>query len=93
VTIGSLLVGGFGLEKFTVVLVVALMVLGPDKFPSALRTIGKMMGEIRHLTEGFQDEVRGVMSAPAAEPMAGRGEAEVAGVTAADPEDVPPPPD
>ena len=41
-----------------VIALIALIVLGPDRLPEAARTVGKVMGEIRRLSTGFQDEVR-----------------------------------
>lgn len=41
-----------------VILLVALLVLGPDKLPEAARNAGKMMRQIRQLSSGFQQEIR-----------------------------------
>ncbi len=41
-----------------VILLVALIVLGPDKLPEAARKIGNVMGEVRRMSAGFQDEMR-----------------------------------
>lgn len=43
------------------ILVVALLVLGPKKLPDAARQMGKAMAEFRRVTSGLQDEVRGVL--------------------------------
>lgn len=57
-----------------VVLVVALIVLGPEKLPGAARSIGKAMAELRRITSGFESEVRaaiddaGIVERPAAAP-------------------------
>jgi sec-independent protein translocase protein TatB len=45
-----------------VVLVVALVVLGPDKLPDAVRTVAKWVGEARRLTSGLQAEMRETFS-------------------------------
>lgn len=45
-----------------VILVVALLVLGPQKLPDAARQVGKAMAEFRRVTSGLQDEVRGVLN-------------------------------
>ena len=37
---------------------VALIVLGPQRLPEALRQVGRFMGEIRKMSTGFQDEIR-----------------------------------
>ena len=41
-----------------VILLVALIVLGPDKLPEAARKIGNVMGEVRRMSAGFQNEMR-----------------------------------
>ena len=47
-----------GPEKLLLLFVVALIVLGPSKLPEAARTIGKVLGEFRRISSGFQDEMR-----------------------------------
>lgn len=42
-----------------VVVVVALIVLGPDKLPDAIRTLARGVGELRRMTDGVKQEVRG----------------------------------
>jgi Tat protein translocase TatB subunit len=51
-----------GFEKLVIVAVVALIVLGPDKLPTAMRTLGKAVSEFRRFSGGFQGEVRSVIS-------------------------------
>ena len=51
-----------GPAEILVILVVALLVLGPQKLPDAARQLGKAMSEFRRVTSGLQDEVRGVLS-------------------------------
>lgn len=46
------------------VLVVALLVLGPNKLPGAARQVGKALGEMRKLSTGFQAEMRDAMKEP-----------------------------
>jgi sec-independent protein translocase protein TatB len=41
-----------------VVMVVALIVLGPDKLPDAARSAAKMIAELRRMSSGLQAEVR-----------------------------------
>ncbi len=52
-------VGG---AEIVVVLLVALIVLGPDQLPKAMRTFGNVMSEVRKVSNGFQDEMRSVMN-------------------------------
>ena len=44
-----------------VILVVALLILGPDQLPKAMRTFGNVMAEIRKVSGGFQAEMRKAM--------------------------------
>ena len=39
----------------------ALIVLGPDRLPAALRTGGRVVGEVRRVASGFQDELRATL--------------------------------
>jgi sec-independent protein translocase protein TatA len=50
-----------GPAEVLMILVVALLVLGPKKLPEAARQMGKAMAEFRRVTSGLQDEVRGVL--------------------------------
>ena len=50
-----------GPAELMVILVVALLVLGPKKLPDAARQMGRAISEFRRVTSGFQDEVRGVL--------------------------------
>lgn len=54
-------VGG---AEVLVILVVALLVLGPEKLPGAARQVGKAIGELRRLGSGFQAEMRDAMQEP-----------------------------
>jgi sec-independent protein translocase protein TatB len=47
-----------GAGEVVVILLVALIVLGPNRLPEAARTVGRVMGELRRLSTGFQAEVR-----------------------------------
>jgi sec-independent protein translocase protein TatB len=46
---------GMGMGELIVILIVALLVLGPDKIPEAAKAIGKGMRELRRQTKGLQD--------------------------------------
>lgn len=45
--------------KILVILVVALVVLGPDKLPKVARQIGSLWGDFRKFRERLESEVRG----------------------------------
>ena len=47
--------------ELLVIFLVALIVLGPTKLPDAARQVGKVMGEFRRLSAGFQTEMRQAM--------------------------------
>lgn len=48
-----------------VILVGALIILGPKRLPDAARQVGKAMAELRRVTSGFEAEVRDVLAEPA----------------------------
>jgi sec-independent protein translocase protein TatA len=50
-----------GPAEILVILVVALIVLGPKKLPEAGRQVGKAIAEVRKWSQGFQDEIKSVM--------------------------------
>lgn len=54
--------------EFLIVLVVALIVLGPDKLPDALRKAGRLFAEVRRITSGLQDELRDALNEATAIP-------------------------
>jgi len=47
--------------EVVVILLIALIVLGPDKLPAAARQAGKYLNEFRRMSAGFQDEIRNAM--------------------------------
>jgi sec-independent protein translocase protein TatA len=50
-----------GPAEIMVILVVALIVLGPARLPEAGRQVGKALAEVRKWSQGFQSEIRNVM--------------------------------
>lgn len=48
-------VGGM---ELIVIGMVALVVLGPEKLPGALRQLGSFLGELRRISQGFQTDLR-----------------------------------
>jgi Tat protein translocase TatB subunit len=74
-----------GTPEMLVILVVALLVLGPNKLPEVARQVGKAVGEIRRLGAGFQAEMRDAMQEPVemppAEPEVGSPEPEAPAAT------------
>lgn len=47
-----------GPGELMAILAVALIVLGPNRLPEAVRTVGRVVGELRRISSGFQDELR-----------------------------------
>lgn len=45
------------------VLLLALLVLGPDRLPKAMAEVGKWVGQLRRMSSGFQDELKKAMDA------------------------------
>ena len=54
--------------ELLVIAVVALLVLGPDKLPDAMRKLGRATREIRRITSGFEAELRDALSDPVETP-------------------------
>ena len=51
--------GSIGPSEVLVVLLVALIVLGPNRLPDAARSLGRAVAELRRMSAGFQEEMRG----------------------------------
>ena len=62
-------VGGM---ELLVIAVVALVVLGPDKLPGAVRQLGQVTGELRRISKGFQTDLRGALDEAEREAEAAR---------------------
>jgi Tat protein translocase TatB subunit len=76
-------VGNIGGPELIVVLIVALLVLGPQRLPGAARSLGNAVAEFRRVTGGLQAEVRDAMTSL---------EEEVNAVDHKSPPEPPPPP-
>ena len=50
--------------ELVIILLVALIVLGPDKLPDAIRKVGRVYGELRRMSQGFQSEIRDALDEP-----------------------------
>lgn len=49
---------GIGLPELVIILVIALIVVGPHKLPDLARSLGKGLGEFKKATDGFQQSIR-----------------------------------
>ncbi len=47
--------------ELLVIMLIALIVLGPQRLPDAARQIGKTMGDLRRLSSGFQNEMKSAL--------------------------------
>lgn len=50
-----------GGPEIVVIMLLALIVLGPEQLPKAMRTFGNVMAEIRKVSSAFQSEMRSAM--------------------------------
>ena len=51
-------------SEIVVILLLALIVLGPEKLPDAIRRFGRIYGELRKMGTGFQTEFRQAFDEP-----------------------------
>jgi Tat protein translocase TatB subunit len=58
-----------GTGELMVILLLALIVLGPDKLPDAARKIGNVMAEVRRMSSGFQAEMRSAIDEATRTPL------------------------
>ncbi len=54
-------------SEIIVILLLALVVLGPEKLPDALRRAGRTYSELKKMGSTFQSEVRGALDEPVRE--------------------------
>lgn len=50
--------------ELLIIMVLALVVLGPEKLPEAMRRIGRAYGELRRMGSGFTRELREAIDEP-----------------------------
>ena len=51
---------GIGVSELLLIFVVALLVLGPERLPTAARTMAKLFGEFRRATEDLRSSLVGI---------------------------------
>ena len=54
-------------SEIIIILLLALVVLGPEKLPDAMRRAGKMYADLKKMASGFQDEFRSAIEEPVRE--------------------------
>jgi Tat protein translocase TatB subunit len=47
---------GIGAEELILVLIVALLVLGPERLPRVARDVGRVVGDLRRTSDEFREE-------------------------------------
>ena len=50
--------------ELVIILLVALIVLGPEKLPDAIRKVGRVYAELRRMSAGFQSELKDALDEP-----------------------------
>jgi sec-independent protein translocase protein TatB len=55
---------GIGPEKFAVIALIAMVLLGPDKLPSAARTVGGFLRQFRQIQANLRAEIEHAMRLP-----------------------------
>ena len=56
--------GNLGGGEILVILLVGLLVLGPERLPTVGRQVGRVVAEIRRVSSGFQEEFRTALDDP-----------------------------
>jgi sec-independent protein translocase protein TatB len=51
-------------SELMIILLLALVVLGPEKLPEAMRRFGKFYGDLKRMSSGFQQEFKAVVDEP-----------------------------
>jgi len=54
-------------SEIVVILLLALIVLGPEKLPEAIRRFGRVYGELRRMSRGFQTDIKSAFEEPVRE--------------------------
>jgi len=55
---------GIGLPELIIIIVVALLVVGPSKLPELARSMGRALGEFRRMADDVKDTIEHEMSKP-----------------------------
>lgn len=68
------MIQNFGGGELLVIIVLALLVLGPERLPEMAKSAGKALAKFKTMSSGLQDQVQGVMDDPAMQPLKELGE-------------------
>jgi sec-independent protein translocase protein TatB len=55
---------GISAAEVMIIMLVALVVLGPDRLPVVARKVGQVVGDMRKVSAGFEAEMRSAMLEP-----------------------------
>ena len=64
----------FGSGELVVILLVALLVVGPERLPALARSMGKGLHKLRTMTDGMSSQVQDIANDPAMAPLRELGE-------------------
>jgi len=78
-------------SEIIVLLLLALIVLGPERLPDAVRSFGRVYGQVRRMGEGFRTEMRSALEEPVRELRETADLARRAVMDAPEPDDEPEP--
>ena len=62
--------GNLGGGEFLVILMLGLLVLGPSRLAVVAQQVGRLVGQVRRLAAGFQEEFREIVEDPTLEAAA-----------------------
>lgn len=48
---------GIGISEIIIILIIALLVIGPDKLPDLAKKLGKSMAELKRTTDDLRDSI------------------------------------
>lgn len=85
--------GNLGSGELLVILILGLLVLGPSRLGVVVQQVGRVIGQLRRMAGGFQEELRDLVEDPSIEALAReRGIRATGGLPSEDgpPEDGPP---
>ena len=85
--------GNLGSGELLVILILGLLVLGPSRLGVVVQQVGRVIGQLRRMAGGFQEELRDLVEDPSIEALAReRGRRATGGLPSEDgpPDDGPP---
>ena len=62
--------GNLGSGELLVILILGLLVLGPSRLGVVVQQVGRIIGQLRRMAGGFQEELRDLVEDPSIEALA-----------------------